>query len=450
MKNGLPTLGGLYCHKITRATEGRAVIISRLPSFLQCFFRPFRNQLSDDQFRHLWSFVLALVVNLRAAKLLHLANLAPAAGHRTRHGAFCAQSHWDAPALLHDSAINLLSGMKPQAGETLYLILDDNRIAKRGRKMDHVSKIWDHKQQRFVRGHIVLTCAICFRGVVIPWRIDLWKPKAKGGALSQGHGGAPRYRKLTDMAAQMIKDFLAPAGLKVRVLFDAFYLCPTVSKACVSKGFFFFSVAQRGRNFTTACGGRSPSGNGKRRKIARLMPGLLRHQGKSVRMKRARGKHATLRIAAVDGHLARIGRVRMVISKRPRGPWKKTIALVTNETGLRPRQIVAIYEMRWLIEVLFKELHQDLGLGDYQMLHRDGILRHLHLCCLAHLLLTHRCLSALGAQAIQANQQVKLPPMNQRLTALRAQIARDRIKELLPGAKHEKLRNQLHDRLLAA
>ena len=409
------------------------MIISRLPSFLQCFFRSFRSRLSDDQFRHLWSFVLALVVNLRAAKLLHLSNLSPAAGHRTRHGAFCALSHWDAPALLHQGTMDLLSGMKPRGGEVVYLILDDNRIPKRGRKMDGISKIWDHKQQRFVHGHIQLTCCICFRGVVLPWRIDLWKPK--------GHPG-PRYRKLTDMAAAMIRNFAAPAGVKVRVLFDGFYLCPTVTNACVSKGFCFFSVAARSRNFTTA--------NGKKRKIVQLMPGLIRHQGKTVRMKRSRGKQATLRIAAVDGHLARIGRVRMVISKRPRGPWKKTIAIVTNQTGLRPRQIVAIYEMRWLIEVLFKELHQDLGLGDYQMLHRDGILAHLHLCCLAHLLLTHRCLTAIGAQATKAFQQVNLPTMNQRLTMLRAQIAKDRIRELVPGAKHEKLRQTLCNQLLAA
>jgi DDE family transposase len=193
-----------------------------------------------------------------------------------------------------------------------------------------------------------------FRGVVLPWRVDLWKPK--------GHAGPPRYRKLTDMAAQMIRDFAASQGVKVRVLFDAFYLCPGVTNACVSKGFTFFSVAQRGRNFTTP--------NGKRRKIARLMPGLIRHRGRTVRMTRARGRHATLRIAAADGHLGRIGRVRMVVSKRPRGPWKKCIAVVTNETGLRPRQTIAAYETRWLIEVLFKELHQDLGLGDYQVLHR--------------------------------------------------------------------------------
>ena len=249
-------------------------------------------------------------------------------------------------------------------------------------------------------------------------------------------------RKLTDMAAQMIRDFAAPEGVKVRVLFDAFYLCPSVTKACTSNGFFFFSVAQRSRNFTTP--------NGKRRKIARLMPGLIRHRGTNVRMRRARGRHATLRIAGVDGHLSRIGRVRMVVSKRPRGPWKKCIAIVTNETGLRPRQIIATYELRWSIEVLFKELHQDLGLGDYQVLHRDAILRHLHLCCLAHLLLTHRRLERAGAKAIKPNQQVEMPPMGQRLAALRTEVAKDQIRGLLRGDKHERLRQKLYDHLLAA
>jgi SRSO17 transposase len=377
--------------------------------------------------------VLGLVMNLRAAKLLHLANVVPASGHRTRHGAFLAHGDWDAPALVEQTTHSLLKAMKPKAGEVVYLILDDTRIAKRARKMDHVSKIWDHKQQKFVRGHMVLACAVVFRGVVLPWRIDLWKPKGQAGG---------RYRKLTDMAAQMIRDFAAPEGVKVRVLFDAFYLCPTVTKACEARGFTFFSVAQRNRNFTTA--------HGKCRKIVRLMPGLIRHRGCNLQMKRSRGKHAKLRVAAVDGHLSRIGQVRMVISKRPRGPWKKCIAIVTNEPGLRPRQIVAIYETRWLIEVLFKELHQDLGLGDYQMLHRDGILRHLHLCCLAHLLLTHQCLKGLGAKATQAQKQVELPPMNQRLASLRTQISREQIRQIVRGAKHEKLRKKLYDHLLAA
>lgn len=203
--------------------------------------------------------------------------------------------------------------------------------------MERVSKIWDHKQQRFVRGHVVLTAAVLFRGVALPWRVELWKPK--------GHPG-PRHRKRTDMAAAMAKAFDPPAGVKVRVLFDAFYLCPQVAKACRGKGFTFLSVAGRNRSFT-------PDGSkgkrGKRRRIGALMPGLIRHRGKGVRMTRSRTTTTTttrLRIAVADGRLSRIGRVRMVVSKRPRGPWRSCVAIVTNGTGLRPRQVVAICEMR--------------------------------------------------------------------------------------------------------
>jgi len=419
------------------------VIIDRLPSFVQGFFSPLRGMLSKPQYRHLWSVVLAAAVTLRAAKLLHLSAAAPKHGHRTSKGAFLSRSGWDAPALVEQAAVGLLASMEPKPGEVAYLVLDDNRIPKKGRKMDWVSKLWDHKQQKFVRGHIALFAAVLFRGVVLPWRVELWKPK--------GHAGAPRYRKLTDMAADVVKGFTPPAGVKVRVLFDAFYLCPQVAGACRDKGFTFFSVAARNRSFRVDGG--SGKGSGKGKKIGRLMPGLIRYKGHNVRMRRARGKVARLRIARADGHLSKIGRVRLVVSKRPRGPWKKCTAVVTNETGLRPRQVIAIYELRWNIEVLFKELHQDpgyprAGRGDYRMLHKDGIVHHLHVRCPAHLLPTHQSLAGLGAKAKKPNKQVPLPPVSQRLADLRLRIAGDQIDRLVPGDQHAKLRKKLHDYLL--
>ena len=410
------------------------MIIDRLPSFLQRFFSPMRAAVCKPQYPHLWSLVLAVAVTLRPAKLVHLSAASPGGGHRTSRGAFLSHSGWDAPALVERAGSDLLAAMKPRLGEVLYLILDDTRIAKRGRKMGYVSKVWDHKRQKFVRGHVALVAAVCFRGVVLPWRVELWKPRGCPG---------PRYRKLTDMAAAMVRAFEAPAGVKVRVLFDAFYLCPSVARACADRGFTFFSVASRNRCLTTGEGKRA-----RRRTIAALMPGLIRHRGTDVRMKRSRGKVARLRIASRDGRLSKIGPVRMVVSKRPRGPWKKCVAVVTSEAGLRARQVVAIYEMRWVIEVLFKELAQDLGLGDYQMLQKDGIVRHLHLCCLAHLMLAHQSLERLGAKARKPNKQVQLPTMGTRLADLRNRIARDQIERLVPGERHANLRKKLCDHLI--
>jgi SRSO17 transposase len=409
--------------------------IHQLPAFLKPFFKSFCLELTRPQYAHLWSLLLAIVLNLRPSKLVHLSRLLPFSTHRTRHGAFLASSGFNAPALLSQTVMRLIKRFDPRPGETIELILDDHRIAKRGKKMDRLSKIWDHKEQKFVHGHIVLFAAISFRGVVMPLRLHLWKPKGQSG---------PRYRKLTDLAAEMIKQFDVPAGLKVRVLFDAFYLCPVVVKACEKRGFHWFSVASKNRNF------RREGTKGKGKKIRDLAAGLLRHQGRFVHMKRARGK-AKLKIASVDGHLSRIGQVRMVISKRPNQSWKSTIAIVTNCLGMDARAIVAAYERRWNIEVMFKDLEQSLGLGEYQMLHERAIVNHLHLVCLAHLMLTHHAIDCVGEKAICSNKEVRLPSVEQRIESLRKAHRDERIRKLFrKGSLHERYRKKLDMILQAA
>lgn len=408
------------------------MIIDAPPRFVQAFFRPVRSDLSRPQFHHLWTLVLGVLLNVRRAKLCHLTAALPDHAHRTSCGAFLARSDWDAAGLLGTQVHSLLRRMKPRRGETIYLIIDDTRIPKRGKKMFGVSKIWDHKQQRFVHGHMVVTAAILFRGVVLPWRFELWLSKRWAGSS---------YRKTTQIAAEMIRAFDPPNGLKVRVLFDAFYLCPAVTKACETRGFTWFSVASKNRTIVRTWG--------VAQKIGDLGPGLLKYRGRPVRMPRARG-WAKMRIAAVDGRLARTGDVRLVFSKRPRSGWKTMVAFATNETKLAARAIVSIYEKRWAIEVLFKELRGDLGLGDYQVLSKDAIQRHLHLCGLAHLLLTHHSMDAVGAQASKANTEVPLPTMNERLSAMRDALRHDQVRRLFRGSRHDKLRQKLQRYLLAA
>jgi hypothetical protein len=315
--------------------------------------------------------------------------------------------------------------LRARPGDTIELLIDDVRIAKRGRKMAGLSKLRDHKEQRFIRGHLVVTAAIRYRGVVLPWRFEIWQPKALARR---------RYRKTTEIAAALIRDFPAPAGLKVRVLFDAFYLSPVVVHACAAQGFTWFSVAARNRAV-------KPDG-GQRRKLADLAPGWLRHHGRNVRRRRARGWR-WLRIAAWDGHLSKIGRVRLVISQRPQEPWQKVVVFVTNETKLEARAIVAEYEKRWAIEVLFKELRGSLGLGDYQVLHERGIRNHLHLCGLAHLLLTHHSLGAVGAPATKETKDVPLPPLSQRREALRDAVRREQIERVIKRTRHKSSRRRL-------
>jgi SRSO17 transposase len=409
--------------------------IRHLPSFLKPFFRSVCLGMTRRQRAHLWALVLALALNLRASKLVHLSRLLPFSTHRTRHGAFLASDGFDSPQLLREAAMRLIRRLDPQPGEVIEFILDDHRNAKRGKKMDWLSKIWDHKQRKFVHGHIALFAAIRFRGVVMPLRLQLWKPKGQSG---------PRYRKLTDLAAEMISRFEVPAGLKVHVLFDAFYLCPVVTGACEKRGFIWFSVASKNRNF------RPEGTKEKGRKIADQAVGLLRHHGRFVCMKRARGT-ARLKIASVAGHLSRIGPVRMVISKRPQETWKSTIAIVTNCLGMDARAVVAAYERRWNIEVMFKDLEQSLGLSEYQMLHERAIVNHLHLVCLAHLMLTHHAVNGAGEKAIPSNKEVRLPSVEQRIESVRKAHRDEQIRKLFrKGSLHARHRKKLDTLLQAA
>lgn len=394
------------------------------PQILQDLLSPIYKQLTLPQRKHLRWFLFGVLITVKNSKLLHIARVAPQGGHRTSCGRFL-QSNWNSVSLMQAKTINTLKWMKPQKEEPLYFIIDDTKIEKRGKKMEAVSKIYDHKSQRFIHGHIVVTAAVLFRGVMLPWQFKLWIPKDQAG------GG---YHKLTRIAAEMINAFQLPWELKVRVLFDAFYLSPSVVKACENSGFTWFSVAAKNRNMKRRyC---------QKRSIKDFAAGQLRHEGKRVRLRRSRGWR-WMRIASVDGVLGRVGLVRMVLSKRPADPWKKTLAVVTNETKLAARAIMVIYEKRWHIEMLFKELRSSLGFCDYQVLSRHAIERHLHLCGMVHQLLTHHSLMDVGAQARGNDREVVLPRLTERLDKLRMDVRSQQAKLMLSKIQSKKARSNI-------
>lgn len=392
--------------------------IDHFPRFLQSTFRTQRKWFSRIGFEHFRFLIVALLINARRGKLCHLTKAIPNQGHRTAHARFLT-SKWDAPGVLAAQALRIIKHMKPGRNEPVYLLIDDTRIRKHGRKMAGVSKIWDQKTHAFMRGHIVVMAAIHFRGITIPWAVELWMPKEQVGS---------DYRKLTQIAVSLIQRFPQGISRKVRVLFDAAYLAQTVVKACQSQGFTWFSVAARNRKLFR---------RGRKKAIRDLAPGVLKYHGHRVRMKRSRGWR-WMRIASVLGTLGKTGEVRLVVSKRSGGSGREMLSVVTNELKRTARETIAIYEKRWNIEVLFKELRTSLSLTDYQVISRLAIERHLHLSCMAHQTLTHQAVLAEGAQAKQENRDVTLPTMQQQIDDFRHHANRDRVNRLVNRIKNKK------------
>ncbi len=258
------------------------------PRVLQDLLSPILKELSRPQRKHLRWFIFGILMSASSSRLFQISKAAPRGGHRTSCGNFL-RSDWDSVSLMQARAIKTLRWMKPGKREVVYLLIDDTRKEKRGRQMEAVSKIYDHKSQKFIRGHMIVTAAIMFRGVVLPWKFQLWIPKDQSGN---------EYLKTTQIAAQMINDLKLPFDCKVRVLFDAFYLAPCVVAACKSRGFTWFSVASKNRKMTRK--------HCRTRSIKAFAPGVLKHHGKFVRMRR---QHfwRWMKITAVDGVMNRLG-----------------------------------------------------------------------------------------------------------------------------------------------
>ena len=86
-------------------------------------------------------------------------------------------------------------------------------------------------------------------------------------------------------SSRLIREFVPPKRLTVRVLLDAFCLCPVAMRACQTRGFHQFSVASKNRNAIRTPGKK----RGHKWRIKDLAPGVLNYQGNEVRLPHSRG-----------------------------------------------------------------------------------------------------------------------------------------------------------------
>ncbi len=401
------------------------VKITQFPFFGKRFFRRIRKLVGPCSFEHFWRLVMALASIQGRHSLRRIHDVLGSFRTRQAIAYFLTSALWDAPDLLQQKALDTLKELHYRPGDLLYLMLDDTQKRKRGRLMQAVSKIFLHAEGVYARGHTVLGCAFLYRGVLIPCAVALW---ASEDCCAQSQTELdPRdrltFHKLTALAATALGNVALPAKARGIVLFDSYYLCPTVIAACQALDFPFISVAKKNRNF-------APDGRPRdRRKVGQYGRSVLERCG---RWRKIQGKR--YRLAERVGHLSKAGRVKLVFSRRYRE--KSWVALVTNETRWGMQTVVRHYVHRWPIEVLFKMSKQYLGLGDYQVLRYRGVVRYLHLVLIAYLLLTHLALNESGAQAdSQGSGELRLPSIPELQGKLRSLLWKNFVAHLEKGVR---------------
>jgi SRSO17 transposase len=356
--------------------------IIRVPPSLDKFFRPLKGQFHWDHFTYFWLLVLAMAVMWGRRNVAHVYRHLDAEHHRTRFNNFFLVERWDPEAVLRQQAQALLRGLHPGQGDILYLILDDSKKAKRGKCMDAVAKMKDPVTDAYIRGHQYVCAILVCRTQVIPWGIRLSMKPEHAKSL-----GLP-FRKTTELAAQLIREFKAPAGVKVVVLFDAYYLCRTVVQACREQHFHFASTLKSHRSLFKP---------GWKLKAGRYGRNLLRRRRTDpLVIAKPHGKARDRFVDAGWLEVSHLGRLHGVFSRK--GSARKILGLVTDDPALSAAPLIQTYDRRWTIEQWVKDLKQLLGLGHYQNRPYRAAVTHLHLVCFAYALLTHLRIERTGAQ----------------------------------------------------
>jgi hypothetical protein len=215
--------------------------IIRVPAILDKFFDPLRSHFHWNHGMYFRLLVGAMACMWGRRNVANRYRYLDAEHHRTRFNNFFLVERWDPEAALRQKAQAWLRALRPSHGETIYVIIDDSKTAKRGKAMDAIAQMKDPTTAAYIRGHQDVCAILVCRDHVIPFGLRLSVNKAHGAAL-----GLP-FRKTTELAAQLIREFKPPTGGKVVVLFDAFSRCPTVVKACREPHFPVASTLKRNR-----------------------------------------------------------------------------------------------------------------------------------------------------------------------------------------------------------
>jgi len=353
--------------------------IGEIPKKTRSFFKPINGKVSAHVYKYFCSMVIAICLS-HGSTIERLVNLIRNSTHRTNHGEFLWRSRFDEMAVVSTLAVNMLMKLYKKGVKNCMLIIDDTQTIKRAKKMDAVGKIHHHATGKYCYGHTILKACLFYRGVTIPLGSWLYVKKEHSSKLD-----IP-FKKLTELAAEIILSANIPEKFDVSVLFDAFYLCPVVANACKERKWRYIGVSKSNRRLTV---------NSIKHKVDKYGRNILQRNGRWYSIRGLR-KTSDYKIAQRLGTMSGLGNVKMVFSKRKND--SSIFALVTNDTCLSMKKVVSRYLKRWAIEVMIKEQKQHLGLGDYRVLRYKAIVRHLCLVDSAYACLTHIGIESQRAQ----------------------------------------------------
>jgi hypothetical protein len=301
-----------------------------------------------------WLIVMQIVTS-GARTLSGLSQSAPGFITEWRFRRLLSAGYWSLKVLLHWFAEEAIKSLPVPENKVVYVIVDGSKKDKRGQKNPAAQKGRMNEHHAWFFGIKFVVLMVAWDNYRIPVDFQMVLPK-----------GHPDYKKENELFRHMLSHFQPPDWAKVVIVIgDAAFAAKDNMKLIQARD---KADSQRRWGFVFAIARTWNMADGKSlRNLVKHTPHSCYRQTWIPRLPDHKGRK-TFWIFEKLTSLKHLGDVTVVLTKKGRnvGP-KNTKLLVTNLLELTGRQVIDIYQRRWAIEILFKELKSGLGLGEHQV-----------------------------------------------------------------------------------
>ncbi len=304
--------------------------------------------------------------------------------HRAQLARFLARSHWSKDWSLLNDLAGLLLKQESQVSGTWFFLLDQTYVGQQGQHTENTFSRANyrprakkgnrqHKKQARRSCHgFVMGLLLTPSGLRIPCCRCFY-------TLTYCESKQYIYRKQTELAAELIRQLVVPADAAVVVLGDTAFEAKVIRQACQQRQFVWVVPLNPERVL---------AGDKPRPKVQSLVRGLSAEQLAPIRLVPGTGPYAAQRRAArcrlgpkqvktrtFYAHSGRhtvhnIGEVVLVFSTKEKPTVGQPVVvqkiLMSNAVTASTATLVEWYDLRWQIELFFKELKSTLGFAQYR------------------------------------------------------------------------------------
>jgi hypothetical protein len=335
--------------------------ITILPVFVTQIFKKVPVIFRDSHKRSLIWFVLLIAMGVGNYKLTNMSQKASVYTKEWRFRRLLSAAYWSLRVILVWLVDEIVKDLQIPEDATVYLIGDGSKKDKRSKKNPFMQKGKIRQGASWFFGIRFCILMMSWNNFRIPVDFEILYPK-----------GHKKYRNENKLFRDMLKRFTAPTWAKrVIVLCDAAYASTENLQDIIERNkidwkqfkinwYFCFAIAKTvkfddNRSLKDLC--------------RHLKKGLYRKTFISGINTRRQKCYWTF---AKTVQLRDVGEVTIVLSKKRRNCGPKNVkVIVTNLPNPSVKTVLSIYQKRFLIEVLFRELKSGMGLGKQQVTKKE-------------------------------------------------------------------------------